>query len=66
MKYLKAMLFFLEDMDKMSKNQTLSLDNETVEQLSILGKKIHISKSALIRILIRNYSQNYYSEEMVR
>ena len=43
----------------MSKNQTLSIDDETAEQLDFLANKLHISKSGLIRILIWNYSQNY-------
>lgn len=47
----------------MNKNHTYSMDVETAERLDLLAKKLHISKSGLIRLLIWNHSKKYLMQE---
>ena len=39
-------------MDNMSKNKTFSLDEKTIEMLEHQANDLHLSRSALIRLLL--------------
>ena len=39
-------------MNKISKNRTFSLDRQTIEMLEKQANKLHLSRSALIRLLL--------------
>jgi hypothetical protein len=53
-------------MNGISKNQTLSLDNETVQLLEHQSSELHLSKSALIRLLlIKNKRRQEKYEEKI-
>jgi hypothetical protein len=52
------------NMGRISKNQTLSLDHETVQLLEKQSSELHLSKSALVRLLlIRNQKGSKLMEE---